>query len=168
VDAAARDADWEAAFAANYDGLLRFGRLLVEDRSEAEELVQEAFARLYQRWDRLENPSAVQAYLRVTVLNLARGGLRRRVVARRHHSAREDDAPSAERQVLIREGDRAIVAAVGSLPRRQRECIVLRYYLELSVADTASMLRISPGAVKAYTHRALAELGRMLGQEEIV
>ncbi len=164
----ARDVAWEDLFESAYERLLRFAQFLADDGSEAEELVQEAFVRVYQRWERLEDHSAAEGYLRVTVLNLARGRVRRRIIARRHRAVSDEYAPSAERQVLAREGDRAIVDAIRLLPRRQRECVVLRYYTDLSVDETARTLEISQGSVKAYTHRALETLSQILKSEEPV
>jgi RNA polymerase sigma factor (sigma-70 family) len=69
---------------------------------------------------------------------------------------------SAESAVLTGEERRAIMAAVRRLPSRQREALVLRFYLDLSAEDAATTMGISPSSVRSATHRALAALGRLL------
>jgi RNA polymerase sigma-70 factor (sigma-E family) len=156
----------EDLFRENYAGLVRLATLLVDDRGLAEEVVQEAFVGLVRNWHRLDDAAAAPAYLRRAVLNGSRSSLRRRAVRRRHQAAQLPDAPSAELGALARDEERAVVAAIARLPRRQRECLVLRYYLDLSQGDTAATLGISEGSVKSHTHRALATLAELLGEQE--
>jgi RNA polymerase sigma-70 factor (sigma-E family) len=143
-------------------GLARLAFLLVDDGALAEELTQEAFARLYRRWSHLASPEAAPAYLRTTVVNLARSVLRRRALTRRHGRGSAATAASAEDDALAREAQRDMMDAVRRLPRRQRECVVLRYWADLTEAEIASTLGISAGSVKTHSHRALAALGRSL------
>ncbi len=145
-------------FRDEYARLVGLARLLIDTRAEAEELVQEAFARTFAAWDRLDDPAAALPYLRTTVVNLARGGLRRRATARRTPVPGTPDAPGADAAVAASEAQREVLAAVRDLPERQREVVVLRYLLELSTADTADALGISAGSVKTHLHRALATL----------
>jgi RNA polymerase sigma factor (sigma-70 family) len=96
------------------------------------------------------------------VLNVCRSGLRRRVVALRRPDDRPRDAASAEDGVLAGAEGAAVVAALRRLPARQRECLVLRYYADLSEAEIASTLGISNGSVKTHVHRGLAALSHLL------
>lgn len=146
--------------------LTGLARLLLDDPRQAEEVVQEAFARTYAGWSRVRNPDDPLPYVRRAVVNLARGGLRRRRVARAAPVDRVVDAPSAEHTAGEWARYREVAAAVRALPKRQRECIVLQYYLDCSVAETAATLRISDGAVKQHLHRARAALAATLGEDD--
>ena len=73
---------------------------------------------------------------------------------------------SAEARALLSEEQRAVARAIRDLPGRQREALVLRYYLNMSEADTAEAMRVSRGAVKSATSRALAAIGRRLKEGE--
>ncbi len=161
-----REAALAALFRDHYADLVRLASLLVDDQGAAEEVVQEAFVGLFRRWDRLDDIRAAPAYLRTTVVNLARSRLRRRAVRRRHRPELLPDAPSAELGALARDEERALLAAIGRLPRRQRECLVLRYYLDLGQAESATILGISEGSVKSHTHRGLAALAATLEADE--
>jgi RNA polymerase sigma factor (sigma-70 family) len=96
------------------------------------------------------------------VMNLARSRMRRRIVARRHHSRPAGDAPPAEEAVLLREDQREVLAALRGLPGRQRECLALRYFHDLSEAEIATALGISTGSVKTHTSRGIAALTKRL------
>jgi RNA polymerase sigma factor (sigma-70 family) len=104
-------------------------------------------------------------YVRRAVVNLSRGGLRRRRIARAAPVDRVVDAPSAEHTAGERARHREVAAAVRALPKRQRECIVMRYYLDCTVAETAAALRISDGAVKQHLSRARVALAASLGDD---
>jgi RNA polymerase sigma-70 factor (sigma-E family) len=147
-----------ALFREEYARLVGLARVLIDTRAEAEELVQEAFARTFAAWARIDDHAAALAYLRTTVVNLARGGLRRRATVRRTPLEPKGTAPAADAAAAATEAQREVLAAVRALPVRQREVVVLRYLLELSTADTAATLDISPGSVKTHLHRALAAL----------
>lgn len=149
-------------FDAHYRSLLGTARLLLDDPGSAEEVVQEAFAQLWVAWRRLRHQEAGAAYLRATVVNLSRGRVRRLQIVRRHPAPAPDDVGPAEDVVLAREERRLLAATVRLLPGRQRECVVLRYYLELSERETAEALSISRGSVKTHLHRALATLSDRL------
>jgi RNA polymerase sigma-70 factor (sigma-E family) len=152
-------------YAAHYGTLVGLARLLLDDRGLAEEVVQEAFARTYAAWPRLRTPDDPLPYVRRAVVNLARGGLRRRVVARRAVVPKAPDSPSAEVGALAGERRREVAAAVRALPRRQRECVVLRYFLDCSTAETANVLGVSEGTVKQHLHRALEALAVVLHED---
>lgn len=140
--------------------LLRLAELLTGDRALAEELVQEAFTRLWQRWGSLRDPAAGVGYLRVTIVNLARGSFRRRMVRARPPGmvglvpASVDPPDVAERLDLLR--------ALGRLSPRKRACLILRFYSDLTEEETARTLGVAVGTVKSQTHRALAQLARLL------
>lgn len=158
------DADEAVAslYAAHYRALVRLSALLVRDVAEAEEVVQDAFVALHGRWRGLRDTDKAVAYLRQSVVNGSRSVLRRRAVRERHEPPPPTTAPSAEHQALRTEEHRTIVTALRSLPTRQREAIVLRYYADLSEADTALTMGVSRGAVKSHTARAMAALRKNL------
>jgi RNA polymerase sigma-70 factor (sigma-E family) len=149
-------------FRVEYESLVGLARLLLDDRGQAEEVVQEAFARTYDGWARVRDREDPLPYVRRAVVNLARGGLRRRITARRHRLNPLPDAPSAEAAAMHGESRREVMAALHALPARQRECVVLRFYLECSTAEAASALGISEGAVKTHLHRAMGALAERL------
>jgi RNA polymerase sigma-70 factor (sigma-E family) len=151
-----------ALYAEHALGLVRLAVLLVGDRASAEDVVQDAFLGLYRRWERLTDTSTPVAYLRVSVLNGCRTALRRRSRARSVGNLTERPADSAEAVALLSEEQRAVAGALRRLPERQREALVLRYYLDLSEADIAAAMGISRGTVKSTTSRALATVGRTL------
>jgi len=146
-------------------GLVRLAVLLVGDRPSAEDIVQDAFLGLYRRWDRLPDTSAPLPYLRVSVLNGCRTALRQRTRSRLGPADAAGEgrpAESAEARALLTEEQRAVAVALRRLPQRQREALVLRYYLDLSEAEIAAAMGISRGTVKSATSRALAAVGRIL------
>lgn len=145
-------------YVAHYRSLVRLAVLLVDDVGTAEEVVQDAYVRMHGAWRRIREPDAALGYLRTTVLNLARSRLRRRQVARRHPEKPLPDAPSAEAGALERLEQDRVVAALRTLPGRQRECLVLRYYGDLSEAQIAAAMGISTGAVKSHASRGMAAL----------
>lgn len=104
------------------------------------------------------------SYLRTAVINGCRSVHRRRKVARRHEAEPPGDAGqvSAEQEVICAERHREVAAALARLPRRRREVLVLRYYLELSEAEIAETLNISTGTVKSSAARGLATLAKTL------
>jgi RNA polymerase sigma-70 factor (sigma-E family) len=147
-------------FAAHYRQLVRLAALLLADRSVAEELVQDAYVRLHQHWGRLRDPDRALGYLRTSVVNGARSAQRHRGVADRYLARWRPppDAPSAETGALGLLEHESVVAALRALPGRQREALVLRYYLDLSESEIAETMGISRGAVKSHTARGIAAL----------
>lgn len=162
-----RDLDREAAVTALFDEhhtqLVRLAVLLGAD-ADAEDVVAEAFCELYRRWPRLRDPQAAPAYLRSVVCNLVRMRLRHLQVVRRHNPFHVEDAASPEQEVVLREDHREVVRALQELPERQRQALVLRYWLDLREAEVAAAMGISAGAVKAHTSRGMAALTRLLGE----
>jgi len=151
-------------FASQYRPLVRLAALLVHDDGVAEELVQDVFVALHQRWARLRDPDKAVAYLRQSVVNRARSALRHRTVVDRflRRQGPPATAPGADIGALDAETQAEVLAAVRSLPARQREALVLRYYGDLSEAEIAETMGVSPGAVKSHTSRGLATLRRLM------
>jgi RNA polymerase sigma-70 factor (sigma-E family) len=156
-----REAQVSALFDRQHTELLRLAVLLGAD-GEAEDVVAEAFCELYRRWPRLRDPQAAPAYLRSVVCNLVRMRLRHLQVVRRHADPPPLDAGSAEQEVVLREDQREVVEALRALPDRQRQALVLRYWLDLRESEVAAAMGISCGAVKAHTARGMAALTRLL------
>lgn len=154
-----------ALFEEHAHQLVRLARLFVDDRNAAEDLVQEAFIRLARSADRIEKPEKAAAYLRSIVLNLCRDHNRRGLVSLRHHMPADDVQATFEDEVVLRDDQREVVDAVRSLPLRQRDCVVLRHYFELGIAEIAETLSISENSVKTHLKRGMAALARMLGAE---
>lgn len=138
--------------------LVGLARFLVGDAGAAEEIVQEAFVSLFRRWSALRDPSAAVAYLDRAVVLGSRAWVRRRVTARRHVPDRVRPTASAEDVGIDHRRHEALAEAVRALPRRQREVVVLRYYLDLSEEQIALTLGIGRGSVKRHAHRAMAAL----------
>jgi RNA polymerase sigma-70 factor (sigma-E family) len=152
-------------FTEHHLGLVRLALLMVGDLATAEDVVQDAFEQLHRRWRGLRQQSSALDYARSAVLNGCRSVLRRRLVARRYEG-RVADPPSYDADAAIALEQRSeLIDAFRSLPQRQREVLALRYYLDLSVADTAATLRISAGAVRSTASRGLATLARAFPKE---
>jgi len=155
-------------FQAHHAELVRLAILLLGDRPSAEDVVQDVFARLCGR-DLLPAGDGALVYVRAAVLNRCRSALRRRALARRIGGARglpgwDATQQSAEHEAILAEDRRQVLAALGRLPRRRREVLVLRYWLGLPEAEIAQMLGIRPGTVKSTAARGLAALARDLGE----
>lgn len=139
---------------------IRLAFLLTGDRALAEDLVQEAFARLIGRLRHLRDPSAFGAYLRRTIVNLSTSHFRRRRVERAYLE-RVEDIPAAQANPN-QELDETMHEALLRLPERQRAAIVLRFYEDLSDVQTAEVLRCSPGTVRSLVSRGMTTLRREL------
>lgn len=160
------EADWARLvelFESEGTNLVRLARLFVDDRNAAEDLVQEAFIRLSRSLHRIEKRSSTTAYLRSIVLNLARDHNRRGLVSLRHLVPADDIASTAEDDLVVSEENQQVLDAVRALPRRQRDCVVLRYHLELGIAEIAQTLELSPNSVKTHLTRGLSALRESLG-----
>jgi len=144
--------------------LVQMARWFVDDRTAAEDLVQEAFIKFAANARRINSPDRAAAYLRSIVINLARDYNRRGLVSLRHRPPAVLDEPSAEDDATDRESIREVVAALRELPRRQRDCVVLRYYLDLPIAEIASTLGLSSNSVKTHLQRGLRKLSVDLGE----
>ncbi|MQY05625.1 RNA polymerase sigma factor [Actinomadura macrotermitis] len=143
--------------------LVHIAVLLVGDRGLAEEVVQDAFLGLHRRWRRTGPPENPEAYLRTSVVNGCRSGLRRRRVAALARVQHRVPEGSAESAALLREEHAEVLAALDRLTRRQREVLVLRFYLDLDDAEIGSALGVSRGTVSSTISRALRGLEELLG-----
>ena len=157
-----------ALYEAHAVGLIRLAVVMLGDRSVAEDVVQEAFCGLYRRWGQLADPDKALGYVRASTLNGCRSELRHRLRAQR----RERQAPaavlaaSAEQAALLGEEHRQVLSALRRLPDRQREALVLRFYLDQTEPEIAETMGISPGTVKSTTSRGLAALGKLLEEAD--
>jgi RNA polymerase sigma-70 factor (sigma-E family) len=146
--------------------LVRLALVMVGDLATAEDVVQDAFERLHRGWRGLRQPSSGLAYVRSSVLNGCRSVHRRAAVARKHEPELAGPADASGPDATAAADDRGeMAAALRSLPRRQREVLVLRYYLDLDVAEIAETLRNSPSGVRATASRGLAALAKALGED---
>ncbi|HKJ55731.1 MAG TPA: sigma-70 family RNA polymerase sigma factor [Nitriliruptoraceae bacterium] len=159
----------EELFRAEGTALVRLARIFTDDRNAAEDLVQEAFIRYHRSRHRIEDSGAAAAYLRSIVCNLARDHNRRGLMSRRHHARRPRDplpapldATVVDRLVSDHEGER-VMRALHDLSKRQRDCLVLRFHLELTEREIGETLGISPNTVKTHVRRGLATLQLRLG-----
>jgi len=148
----------ERLYAQHWANLVRLGTLLVRDRGAAEDVTQDAFVALHGRWDQVREHDKALAYLRRSVVNGCHSAGRRTAVAQRHRPEAPPDVASAEISVLATERRSEVFAALATLPRRQREVLVLRHWLDLSETEIASTLRISRGSVKSHSSRGLKAL----------
>ena len=153
-----------ALYEAHAVGLIRLAVIMLGDRAAAEDVVQDAFCGLYRRWGQLAEPGKAPSYVRAATLNGCRSELRQRIRARQRGRPAPDaaDAASAEQAALLGEEHQQVLGALRRLPDRQREALVLRFYLDLTEPEIAVSMGISPGTVKSTTSRGLAALGRLL------
>jgi RNA polymerase sigma-70 factor (sigma-E family) len=162
---ATRDEEFSAFVVAHRVGLLRFSCLLAAgDTQLAEDLVQTALARLYVAWPRVRRTGAENAYARRIIINAHTDEVR---LSRRHREHSVADVPEdlpvvpAGRLPDGIDGD-GIRAALAALPPRMRAAVVLRHWMDLSVTETAGLLRCSEGTVKSQTAKAIARLRELL------
>ena len=141
--------------------LLRLCVLLSGDRQVAEDIVHEAFVKVAQRIQEVP-PERAGAYLRREVVNLWRNSVRGLIRERR---ARDRAAPASPGGALAYEDVEALRSAVSRFPRKQRVCIVLRYYEDPSDREVASLLGCSVGTVQSQASKALARLSEGLGDD---
>ncbi|HEY5361366.1 MAG TPA: SigE family RNA polymerase sigma factor [Streptosporangiaceae bacterium] len=157
-----------ALYAEHALGLTRLALVMVRDRQAAEDIVQDAFCGLHRLWPGLRDKNRALPYVRSAVLNGCRSEFRRQ---RRDRSGRDGyegylpPAWSAESEAEASAERREVLQALTRLPARQREALVLRFYLDLSEADTADAMRISRGTVKSAVARGLAALRKLLGEQ---
>jgi RNA polymerase sigma-70 factor (sigma-E family) len=155
-----------ALFRDHHVELVRLALLMVGDLATAEDVVQDAFEHLHQRWRRLREPGAGLAYARSSVLNGCRSVHRRSAVARKHAPRLAGAVLHAPDTAVALAEHNELLAAMRGLSRRQREVLVLRFYADLDAAEIAATLRISASTVRSTTSRGLAELGRILGRDD--
>ncbi|MCC2309494.1 sigma-70 family RNA polymerase sigma factor [Cellulomonas chengniuliangii] len=142
--------------------LTRYAYLLSGDHREAEDLVQDALVKTFSRSRLLHDSGSIEAYVRQAILTTYVDGFRRRQrwAAIRHLAARPEtrlgpDQTSSDRIDLE--------AALGALSPRERACVVLRFYEDLTVPEIAHRLSLAPGTVKRYLSDAVRRLEDRLG-----
>ncbi|MET8119325.1 SigE family RNA polymerase sigma factor [Micromonospora sp. NPDC005189] len=149
--------------AARSAALLRTAYLLTGDWATAEDLLQTALTKTYLAWKRLGGIEAVEPYARRVMVNTSTSWWRRRWHGERPTEVLPERAGVDEIEQQL---DRDLLwRHLKELPNRQRAVLVLRYYEDLSEAQTAAMLNISPGTVKSQASRALATLRRRMGAD---
>jgi len=157
--AAPSDEEFADLVEAAWPGLYRTAYLLLGDHQLAEDLVQTSLAKTYASWGKVREPAAAQGYARVVLANTAASWFRRR--------SWRSELPSStlpEQATDTEPSDRpAVLAALATLPPRQRAVVVLRYFDDLSVREVAEALGVSEGTVKSQTSAALVKLRAQLG-----
>lgn len=144
-------------YQSRYQEMVQVARLTTGSYALSEELVQDAFAELYRRFDTIHSPDS---YLQRAVMSRCTSWLRRRIVERRHlHKHRPEPVWSHDPDTL------EVLAAVEKLSPRQRAAVVLRYLVDWSEPDVASALGCRPAAVRSLLARARAQLAKELSRE---
>ena len=153
--------DFEGFFRREYETVLRSLVLALGDSQRAEEAAQAAFATAYRRWRSVSRTERPGTWVYVVALRGERRRLAR--LTRRERPSREESAPDDVGRVL----DGVLITdALRALTQRQRLAIVLRYYADLSVKDTAEVMGCAQGTVKATVHAALGRLRIQLIEKE--
>jgi RNA polymerase sigma-70 factor (sigma-E family) len=142
--------------------LKKLAFLMTGDQPTAEDIVQDAFLGLCRRWRSLDDADNALGYLRTSVLNGCRSVHRVRFRRQGITLDAPGDTASAEDIALLGEANRQVLAGIRRLPARQREAVVLRYYLDMTEDQAAQAMGVSRGTVKSATSRGLAALARML------
>jgi RNA polymerase sigma-70 factor (sigma-E family) len=156
VDEQAREA-FRSYVAARSPALLRTAYLLTGSRADAEDLLQTALAKTYLAWDRIREREALDGYVRRTMVNTQTSRWRRRKVVEYPTDELPESASGRDAAADLALHD-ALWTALAELPKRQRAMVVLRYYEDLSEAETAQVMGVSVGTVKSTTSRALTKL----------
>jgi RNA polymerase sigma-70 factor (sigma-E family) len=153
-----RACSFEVLYQARRLAMVRLAAFLVGDVHVAEDVVQDAFAGLHAHWWRLRDEHAAEGYLRRAVVNRSRSVLRRLRTARGYSWPVAAEEAGADATVLAADEHHRLRRALGQLPRRQREVLVLRYWADLNVAEIADAMGISDGTVKSTASRAVRAL----------
>ena len=153
-------------FIDHYRRLVGLSRLLVGDQATAEDVVQDAFLALYRHRSRVRAVESALPFLQTSVVNGSRIVLRHRRVLSSVHIPGVPDEPAADGPALEHEQRADVRAAVGRLPGRQRQVLVLRYYLDLDERQIAEMLGISTGSVKRHASRGMDALSRCIRADQ--
>jgi RNA polymerase sigma-70 factor (sigma-E family) len=159
-----KDADFSEYMAARQPSLLRTAYLLTGDRHTAEDLVQTALAKLYLSWDKVQRQDSLDGYVRRILVN-ENNSLWRRAWKKRETAT--DELPEQPAEAQQSGHDSELWELVQTLPRKQRAAVVLRYYEQMSEAETAAVLGVSVGTVKSQTSRALAALRSRVGDTDL-
>lgn len=159
-----------ALYQAEYRGIARLAYLLVGDRHRAEDLAHDAFVKLYEHWDSLQDKRKALAYLRSTTSNLAMSVHRRRKTARKHEGAPIFAAPdasskSAEAEALSRSSRPDVVNALQQLSPKQRTAVVLKHWLRMTEGEIAEALGCSIGSTRTHLSRGHDALAKKLAKK---
>jgi RNA polymerase sigma-70 factor (sigma-E family) len=155
-----------ALYLRHYRPLVRLAALLVQDLATAEEIVQDAFVAVHAAWRRLPDADHALSHLRRSVIDLSRWTLRYRARVDQLAPATAPATPSAGRAPNLEFERSAFVSALWTLPARQREVVVLRYFADLPETQIASATGISEATVRSHTAQALSSLRAELGGDE--
>lgn len=150
-------ADFEEFVAARSTALWRSAYLLTGDAHRAEDLLQAALVKTWRRWDRIVRREAAEAYVRTALVSTYTDWWRRRWNGEVPTGELPEGAPAPSEATRV-DVRRDVLAALALLPRGQRAVVVLRYFDDLTEAQTAAALGVSVGTVKSQTSRALATL----------
>lgn len=152
---------YRGLFDREYTPMVRLAFLMLGSNEAAEDTVQEAFARLHSRWDRVDNPGG---YLRISVVNGCRSALRRRRVQQRREAELRPPVEVTTHDVeasSVMEADE-VFDALARLSTKQRAAVVLRFYVDLPETEIASILGVRPGTVKSLLSRGLSQLRKVI------
>lgn len=153
-----RDTEFRQFFDAEFSSLRRLAYLLTGNWGEAEDLAQESMVRVYRSWKSITGHPG--AYARTVLMNRHRSLLRRAKVEAKHALVRREYSE----QTSGLEDDYLVVwQALQTLPQRERELIVLRFYEDMPIAEIAKVLDVPVGTVKSMTHRAIGRLRTQIG-----
>ncbi|GAA1476172.1 SigE family RNA polymerase sigma factor [Nocardioides aestuarii] len=158
------DAEFTELVHGTWGSLYRTAYLILGDHGLAEDLVQTALARTYASWGKVREVAAAPAYARTTLHNTAAEWIRRKSWRRELPTEQTAETPVEPSDPTLRP---TVLAALARLAPRQRAVVVLRYYEDLSVAETARALSCSEGTVKSQTYDALAVLRTHLGDSVV-
>ncbi len=156
-----------ALYETEFHGMARLAYLLCGNTQQADDLAHDAFVRLYEHWDRVNDPAKRRAYLRTILVNLAHSAHRRDSTARRHAGAPllavGGATTSAEDEAMWRSARPEVLAALSALSERQRTAIVLRHWLGMTEGEIAEAMSCSVGSVRTHTARGHQNLASRLG-----
>lgn len=150
---------FEATYETHYGSVVASSWAICRDREVAEELTQEAFARAYRRWRKLESGGYAVPWLHRVVMNLTISHVRRRARGAELEGQQAFAPPIRED---VHSDDDWLVRVLKGLPKRQREAVFLRYVADLDVEHVAAVMRISTGSVKTHSKRGLDHLREVL------
>ena len=145
--------------------MVRFAAFLTGDVAAAEDVAQDAFAKMFDAWNSIDDLERVDAYLKSTVVNLVRGGQRKQQVADNNLTPHLTVVPSAEDDAVGQIGRERVLAAVADLPLRQRACVVMRHWMRMTETEIASVLELSVGSVRTHIKRGTTTLKSTLGDQ---
>jgi RNA polymerase sigma-70 factor (sigma-E family) len=168
TEAATGSGGFEEWVLATAPRMRRLAFLLTGDLDTAADLLQSAYARVYPRWERVSAMGSPEAYLHRVMVNLRTSWWRRH----RNREYAVDQVPeqawdgrsTADTDAVVE--SQRLVAALRAMPEKQRATVVLRYYCDLSEAETAEVMHCSLGTVKSNASRGLAQLRKVLGADD--